>query len=119
MNLAFGLILKKEEDGRSRYFYAHENNTLLDQSKLVSTKDDLPKLKDVFKKTDDSEKCSREKMSTKWNLYKLANLTDFAAYSKDVPMGCKNAVLPEPLFIEKWYNQLSHVWRKYKTTKWR
>ena len=29
---ALGFILKKIEDGKFRYFYAHENNTLLEQS---------------------------------------------------------------------------------------
>ena len=36
-------------------------------------------------------------MNTKWRFHKLTNLTVFAALLKDVPMGCKNAVLPEPL----------------------
>ena len=33
VNLAFAFILKKKENGGFRYFYAHENNTLLDWSK--------------------------------------------------------------------------------------
>ena len=45
VNLAFGFILKNIKDGGFRYFYAHENNTLLDRSKLVCTLDDLAKLK--------------------------------------------------------------------------
>ena len=97
VNLAFGFILKNIEDGGFRYFYAHENNTLLDRSKLVCTHDDLAKLKDFLNKTDVIESCSRERMKTKWRFYKLTNLTVFAALLKDVPMGCKNAVLPEPL----------------------
>ena len=36
-------------------------------------------------------------MNTKWRFYKFTNLTVFAALLKDVPMGCKDAVLPEPL----------------------
>ena len=44
VNLAFGFILRNGEDGGFRYFYAHENNTLLDQCKLVCTHDDLAKL---------------------------------------------------------------------------
>ena len=36
-------------------------------------------------------------MNTKWRFYKLTNLTVFAALLKNVPMVCKNAVLPEPL----------------------
>ena len=40
VNLDFGFILKNMEDAGFRYFYAHENNTLLDRSKLVCTRDD-------------------------------------------------------------------------------
>ena len=51
----------------------------------------------IFSKTDIVESCSRERMNTKWRFYKLTNLNVLAALLKDVPMGCKNAVLPEPL----------------------
>ena len=97
VNLAFGFILKNIENGGFRYFYAHKNNTLLDRSQLVSTHDDLAKLKDFLNKTDVIESCSRERTNTKWRFYKLTNLTVFAASLKDVPMGCKNAVLTETL----------------------
>ena len=97
VNLAFGFILKNIEDGGFRYFYAHENNTLLDGSKLVCTHDDLAKLKVFLNKTDVIESCSRERMNTKWRFYKLTKLTVFAALLKDVLMGCKNAVLSETL----------------------
>ena len=50
LNLALGFILKNIEDVKFRYFYAHENNTLLEQSKLVSNKDDMAKLKAILKK---------------------------------------------------------------------
>ena len=52
VNLAFGFTSKKIEDGGFRYFYTHENNTLLDRSKHVCTHDDLAKLKDFLNKTD-------------------------------------------------------------------
>ena len=52
VNLAFGFILKNIEDGGFRYFYAHENNTLLDRSKLVCTHNDLAKFRDFLNKTD-------------------------------------------------------------------
>ena len=43
-------------------------------------------------------KCwSWERMNTKWMVYKLSNLTVFAALLTDVLMGCKNVVLPEAL----------------------
>ena len=108
VNLAFGFILENIEDGGFRYFYAHENKTLLDRSKLVCTHDELAKLKDFLNKTDVIESCSRERMNTKWRFYKLSNLTVFAALLKDVPMGCKNAVLPELLLKKHTINSLTY-----------
>ena len=106
--LAFGFILKNIEDGGFRYFYAHENNTLLDRSKLVCTHDDLAKLKDFLNQIDVMESCSRERKNTKWRFYKLTNLTVFAALLKDVPMGCNNAVLPESLLKKHTINCLTY-----------
>ena len=48
LNLALDFILKNIEDGKSRYFYAHENNTLLEQSKLVNNKDNMAKLNEIL-----------------------------------------------------------------------
>ena len=107
VNPAFGFILKNIENGGFRYFYAHENNTLLDRSKRVCTHDDLVKLKDFLIKTEVIESCSRERMNTKWRFYMLTNLTVFAALLKDVPMGCKNAVLPKPLLKNHTINCLT------------
>ena len=97
LNLALGFILKNIEDGNFRYFYAHENNTLLEQSKRVSNKDDMTKLKEILKKTDVIESCTKERSNTKWRFFKLTNLTIFAALLKDFPMVCKDAVLPDSL----------------------
>ena len=106
VNLAFGFILKNTEDGGFRYFYAHENETLLYRSKLVCTHDDVAKLKDFLNKTDVIESSSQERMNTQWKFYKLTNLTVFAASLKDVPMGCKDAVLSEPLLESRTVNCL-------------
>ena len=37
-NLAFGFVLKTIEDEMCRYFYAHENNTVMEKSILVYTR---------------------------------------------------------------------------------
>ena len=95
LNLALGFILKIIEDGKVRYFYAHENNTLLEQSKLVSNKDDITKLKELLKKTDVIESCTKERSNTKWRFFKITNLAIFDALLRDIPMGCKDAVLLE------------------------
>ena len=108
MDLVFGFILKNIEDGGFRYFNAHENSTLLDRSKLVCTHDNLAKLKEFLNQTDVIESCSRKKTNTKWRFYKLTNLTVFAALLKDVPMGCKNAVLPKPLLKNHTINCLTY-----------
>ena len=94
MNLSFGVILKVIIDGGFRYFYADENNTLLDRSKLECTHDDLAKLKDFLNQTDVIESCSRKRMNTRWRFYKLTNLTVFAAFSKTYPWGAKTQFYP-------------------------
>ena len=63
----------------------------------MSNKDDMIKLKEILKKTDVIESCRKEMSNTKWRFFKLTNLTIFAALLRDIPMGCKDAVLPESL----------------------
>ena len=96
-NHASGFNLKKLEDGSFRYIYAHENITRPDRSKLVSTEDDLMKLKETVNKTDVIESCSRDGMKSEWRFYKLTNLTVFAALVSVVPICWEDADLPELL----------------------
>ena len=91
VNLVFGCKLRNIEDGAFERFYAHENNTLLDRSNLVCTKDDLAKLKHILKKTGVIESCST-KNEQKVEALQLRKLTVFAAPLKGVPMRCKNAI---------------------------
>ena len=105
--LAFGFILKIIEDGGFRYFYAHKNNTLPHRSKLVCTRDGLAKLKAFLNKTDVIESCCGEIWSPKWKFYKLKNSTVFSALLKEVPMECKNAILPELLLKNHTINYLT------------
>ena len=117
LNLALGFILKNIEDGKFRYFYAHENNTLLEQSKLVSNKDDMSNLKEISKKTDVIESCTKKGSNTKWRFFKLTNLKIFAALLRDIPMGCKDAVLPESLLRNPSINCLTYEQNTKKTYK--
>ena len=107
-NLTYGFTLKNLEVGGFIYFNAHENNTIMDWSKLVCTTVNWAKLKDFLNKTDVIESCSRERKNTKWKFYKLTNLTLFAALLKEVPMGCKDTVLPEPLLKNHTINCLTY-----------
>ena len=58
-SLAFRFILKNIEDRKFRYFYAHENNTLLEQQKIVSKRDDMAKLKELLRNTDVIKSCTK------------------------------------------------------------
>ena len=69
----------------------------MERWKLVCTPDDIANLKEKLQKMDIIDRCTRERANTKWKFHKLTNLTVFAALLKDVPMGSKNTVLPEPL----------------------
>ena len=108
LNLALGFILKNIEGGKFRYFYAHENNTLLEQSKIVSNKDDMAKLKEILKKTDVIESCTKEGSNMKWRFFTLTNLRIVAALLRDIPMVCKDAVLPESLLKNHTVNCLTY-----------
>ena len=106
--VAFVFILRNIEEAGFTFFYAHENNTLLDRSKLECTRDELVKPNDLLNKTDVKESCGRERTNTKWRFYKLTNLVVFAVLLKDVPLGCKDAVLPEALLRKGTINCLSY-----------
>ena len=113
INLSFGFVLKNVEDGSCRCFYAHEINTVMERSKLVCTADDITNLKEKLQKMNFVDLCTRERANTKWNFYKLTNLTVFAALLKDAPMGCNDFVLHEPLFKNQNVNCLTFE-KKYK-----
>ena len=63
VNRAFGFVLKNVEDGSCRYFYAHENNTVMERSKLLCTPDNNTNLKEKFQKMDIFDLCTRERES--------------------------------------------------------
>ena len=69
-NSGLGFVLKNIEDEKFGYFYAHENNPLLEQSKLVSNKDDMTKLNEILKKTDVIETGTKESSITTWRFLK-------------------------------------------------
>ena len=70
LSLGLGFILKNIEDRNFRYFFAHENNILLEQSKLVSNKDDMAKMQEILKKTDVIESCTKERSNTNCRFFK-------------------------------------------------
>ena len=97
VNLAFRFFLKIIGDGLCRYLYAHESNTIMERPKLVCKQSDMTNLKNRKQKMGFVDTCIRERTNTKWQVYKLKNFTVFASLLKNVPKGCKDTVLPEPL----------------------
>ena len=73
----------------------------------MCTQADMTNLKNRMQKIDMVDICTRERTNTKWKFYKLTNLTFFASLLKDVPMGCKDTVLPEPLLKNQIVNCLT------------
>ena len=63
------------------------------------------------------ESCTKERSNTKWRFFKLTNLTIFAALLRDVPMDCKDAVLPESLLRISSINCLTYEQNTKKTYK--
>ena len=49
LNVSSGFVLKNVDDGSCRYFYAHDNFTLLGRSKLEATTEDLIKKREFTK----------------------------------------------------------------------
>ena len=92
--LAFVFVLKNTEDGMCRYFYAHENNAIMEKSKLVCTPVDMTSLKSRMQKKILLIFVPEKEPIQSGN---FTNTQIFALLLKDVPMGCKYTVLPEPL----------------------
>ena len=67
-------------------------------AKLLCTQGDMTNLKKRMRKMDIVDLCTRERANTKRKFHKLTSLIIFNSLLKDVPMGCKDTVLPEPLF---------------------
>ena len=107
VNLAFKFVLKNLEVGMCRCFYAHENNTILERSKLVCTQADMTNLKNRMEEMHIVDICTRERANKKWKIYKLTNLTISASLLKDLTMGCKGTVLPEQLLENHNVNSLT------------
>ena len=97
INIALGFILRNIEKGEYRYFYAHENNTSFEKSHLLCTKADLVTIQGKMEKFDIVEQGTQKRHNTKWRFKLITNVSIFTALLKNIPMGCPDSVLPEPL----------------------
>ena len=97
INLALGFLLQNIETNDYRYYYPHENNLLLDRAFLLSNKNDLLNLQNEIEKLDLVETCTQERQNSKWRFTVITNVTVFATLLPNIPMGCTDLPLPEPL----------------------
>ena len=97
VNLALGLLLQNVENSDYRYYYPHKNNLLLDRAHLLSNKNDLLNIQSEIGKVNLIETCTQERQNSKWRFDLITNVTIFAALLKNIPLGCLDSVLPEPL----------------------
>ena len=51
INPALGFVLKSNEDGTCRFFYVHENKTIMERPKLVCIQDDIVNLEEKRRKS--------------------------------------------------------------------
>ena len=107
MNLASGFIQGKKMEDSYNFTHTKTISCWIDSNLWAPGK--TWQNKKVFSTKLTSLCRGAEKERTRsWelNFYKLANVFVFAASLKDVPIGCKDNVLPKPLL--KNHNQLSH-----------
>ena len=97
VKIALGFVLCNIESVEYGYFYAHENNTLFDKSMLLCTKADLTTIPNKVNKQDILKVCTQERQKTNWRFKLITNKTIFAALLKNVPMGCPDSVILEPV----------------------
>ena len=115
VNLPLGFNLKNLEDERFRFFYAHENKTLLDRSKLVCSKDDLAKLKDVLNEIDVIDFCSRKKRKNKTEVPQVNKLDSICRFTQRCTYGLQGRCFTQT-YAWKSHNQKFHFQREHKTT---
>ena len=70
---------------RTWNFYADENNTGMERSEFVCTKNDMAKLKEILQKKHSFDSWTSEKVNTKSN-FQTPNVKSFAALLKYIPM---------------------------------
>ena len=97
VNLALEFVLRNVEKNDYQYYFPQENNLLLDQAFLLSNRNDLLNLQNKIEKLDLIETCKKERPNSKWRFTVIKNITVSAALLTNIPMGCTDTPLPEPL----------------------
>ena len=97
IHVSFGFVLRNVEDESFRYFYAEENNRVLQHPVLVQNGNDMDNLLAMMEELDFREHMTSHRPNTKWQFYCITNMTVFATLVLDTPLGCKDVEIPEQL----------------------
>ena len=90
------LALLNVKTADTRYYFAHENLTLLfKKPPLLCKKNQFENKPGKIEKFDIVEQCIQERQTTKWRFKLITNVTVFAALIKNIPLGCPDSVVPE------------------------
>ena len=80
-------MLRNIETDEYRYFYAHENNTLLDKSITLCTKAGLTTIQNKVNEQDSIEVCTQERQITKWRFKLINNVAFFCSLTEKRTQG--------------------------------
>ena len=94
INIALGFALQNIAIGE---YVDFSNNNLFEKSHLLCTKADLITIQEKVENFDIVEQCTQKCQNKKWSFKLIANVIIFDALLKNIPMGCPDSVLPEPL----------------------
>ena len=86
INMSFSYILQNCETGEYRFFYASNNEQLLNIPKLIRNQEDLNKLLDYLASKDYPTFLKQHRPNSKWTIERIVNL-HVILYLIDFPLG--------------------------------
>lgn len=98
VNLSFGFILTNVLTQEPIFYYASNNNRLLDSPVLVRSRDDIPSVLNNISKQDILEYCRQQRSSTKFVVTRVTNVLYYVNKIKKFHLG---ASVELPAYIKK------------------
>ena len=95
--MAPGFVRRNVEDGKYCYFYAHQNNLILERSQLLAKKEDMLELQSKINNWTIVELSTRERSSTNWKFPLATNMPFLQHCLRSFPMGEKMFCYPPRL----------------------
>ena len=99
VNISFGYVLRHTETRELRFFYPHQNETILPSPVTVRNRKTLRLLKDELRRTDILQKLFFQRPNTKWTLYQLSVVRYTVFHLIEFPLG--NGLVPDFIKLKK------------------